>query len=232
MPVQFVSGLLIRREWERLETFLVEEWPYYDGIPDTDPMHILPLDTLVPVMVNAYWAASAGPLRRMYRAMAAACAPLLPSIPTEADLATATPSSLGELATLIDSACRVEHAGLAIATKVLLRKRPRLIPMLDSVIKQHYLVHRHSRGLGARLDDPARRVPALVDLLTAVQGDLVGCLDQLTSLGNRAASHGWPITPLRAMEILIWTEVEPHGYYRYDTIRRSDPTSASLEIHE
>jgi hypothetical protein len=229
MPLRLTSGLQISGEWERLEAFLAEEWAYYDGIPDTDPMHILPLDTMVPVMVNAYWAASAGPLRRMYRAMAAACDPLLSNTPAEADLATANSSTLGELAILIDAACRVEHAGLAIATKVLLRKRPRLIPMLDSVIKKHYLAHHPYRGLGARLDDPARRVTALLELLTAVQVDLVGCLAQLTSLSNQAASRGWPISPLRAMEILIWTEVEPQGYYRGGTIERPDPAPTSVE---
>jgi hypothetical protein len=65
-------------------------------------MHILPMDTVVSVMPNAYWTASAGPLRRMHRAMAEARDLRLPSIPLETYLATTRTSTLEDLALDLD----------------------------------------------------------------------------------------------------------------------------------
>ena len=76
---------------------------------------------------------SANKVRSVHRGMAEACDPLLPEVPVDADIRTfdldGTISS-----ELFDGACRVRGVLMPVATKVLHRKRPGWIPMLDNVI--------------------------------------------------------------------------------------------------
>ena len=44
--------------------------------------------------------------------------------------------------------------------------------------------------------------------------DLVACHEPLSALSSMASDEGRPVTPLRILELLIWSEVEPRGYYR------------------
>lgn len=190
MTLRLSSGLVVEHGWTRLASFLDQERLYYDGIPDSDPDHILPIDILAPMMMNAYWQASASPLRTLHQAIAAACDPLLPGIPRDADLVAAPLLLLDQVARIIEAAWQVKNAGLAVATKVLLRKRPGLIPMLDSVIREHYVSNLAIRGFAARLDDPQRRHAALLLLFESIHGDLASSIARLTTLAAQATARG------------------------------------------
>ena len=41
----------------------------------------------------------------------------------------------------------------------------------------------------------------------------------MTDLRARLAEGGSPLTPVRILEVVVWTEVEPQGYYRGTTPR-------------
>lgn len=87
---------------------------------------------------------NAAKVRRVHRGLAERCDPLLPSIPVEADLASFD-SDLALTGGLLDAACQAWGVWIPVATKVLHRKRRRLIPMLDTVVVEHYL-----KGLARR----------------------------------------------------------------------------------
>lgn len=70
-----------------IRRFFSEEWAYYDGIPDTDPDHIVPVDVLATVAVNSF-VSTADKVRRVHRALAEVVDPVLVRIPADADLST------------------------------------------------------------------------------------------------------------------------------------------------
>ena len=51
-------------------------------------------------------------------------------------------------------------------------------------------------------------------VLMAFQDDLIAAYDRLRYLALLSRERGQAVGPVRALEILIWTEVEPRGYYR------------------
>jgi hypothetical protein len=53
--------------------------------------------------------------------------------------------------------------------------------------------------------------------LDMFRDDLVAVYDAVTSLGGTLNEQGCELSPVRILEILLWTEVEPRGGYRRDT---------------
>ena len=85
--------------------------------------------------------------------------------------------------------------------------------MLDSVLLDHYLAagvetNRASLGYGTR---PAG---AVMPVLKAFRIDLNEAAAYLDSLSGQLAAEGFRLTPVRILELLIWMEREPRGYYR------------------
>jgi len=207
------SGISIEGAEERLRRFLAEEWRYYDGINDEAPNAITVIDLLPPMMVNAYMGTGAEQLRAMHRGLVAACEPILAQIPVEADLRIFDPD-LSIVRQLLDAAVSVRGVLLPVATKVLFRKRRQLIPMLDSVVIGYYLDATGSRNLLDRTQDKRHAADVAVHVLQAFREDLVGCYEQLAELSDLATRAGCPVSPLRLLEFLVWSETEPHAYYR------------------
>jgi Family of unknown function (DUF6308) len=208
-PVRLASGLALADPLDRLLAFCAAEYAYYDAIPSSRPNRIDPIDILATVSMNSF-VNSAGRVRSVHQGLAAACEPILADIPVDADLRT---FDLGPLQRLLDAACRVRSVLVPVATKVLHRKRRSLIPMLDGVVIGYY------RRVGVRvsaaaLQDGARAAGAVMPVLEAFRADLASAWDRLTQVTLRLAGSGYQLTPLRALELLIWTETEPRGYYR------------------
>lgn len=59
-----------------------------------------------------------------------------------------------------------------------------------------------------------RAAQAVIPVLEAFRADLIGSWDELQGLAASLAEKGFELTPLRLLEVLIWTETEPRGYYR------------------
>lgn len=145
---------------------------------------------------------NAAKVRRVHRGLAERCDPLLPSIPAEADLTSFDPD-FALTGRLLESACQAWGVWIPVATKVLHRKRRRLIPMLDTVVVDHYL-----KAFGER------KLRSSATALGWFRDDLLASLSELKGLEERLHSAGFQLTPVRILEILIWSEVEPQGYYR------------------
>jgi hypothetical protein len=206
------SGLNIDLSPELLLRFSREEWAYYDGVPDKDPNRILPEDVTVTIAVSSY-VNTANKVRAVHRGIAEACDPLLPGIPVDADIRTFDLD--GAIATeLFDGSCRVRNVLMAVATKVLHRKRPSWIPMLDNVVLYAYLDLIGRPGMKGRTQQGDTAAEVGVFVMNAFRRDLEAVQDETDAVRETLEADGTPLTAVRVLEVAVWMATEPLGQYR------------------
>jgi hypothetical protein len=211
--LELASGCVIERPDERMLAFCRNEYAYYDALPSADPNLIDPLDVLATVAMNSR-VDTAKKVRQVHEGMASRCDPLLPSIPEDANLLDLetwrTP-----LRALLDAAVQTPGVLVATATKVLHRKRRFLIPMLDSVVLRHYLAaNPASFRVCVESDYKNRAADGAMDAVVGFHGDLVAAQPEIESIRESLAHQGYALSPVRILEVLIWTELEPGAGYR------------------
>jgi len=207
------SGLSIPDPLERLSAFCAEEYPYYDAVGDSRPDLVEPIDLMVTIAVNSR-VARADQVRAIHRGLAKACDPLLPHIPVEADLLSFDPG-LEQFRVLLHAAVQVHGVLTAVATKVLHRKRRNFIPMLDNDVLKHYLTASgHPTWLDNQAQNGRTAAGAAVKAAEMFRKDLRAKRPEIETLCVSMAEAGFPLTPVRLLEILVWTQTEKNGYYR------------------
>jgi Family of unknown function (DUF6308) len=210
--VELPSGCAIERPCERLLAFCEGEYAYYDAIPSADPNRIDPLDVLVTVAMNSF-VNSAVKVHRVHQGMAANCEPILPTIPEDADLLDLDRWS-EPLRELLHSAVQARWVLIPVATKVLHRKRRSLIPMLDSVVLRHYLGGPEYKTILPGTESKAKAADVAMEALRLFRHDLLQTESEIGRLRDKLALVGFPLTLVRILELLVWTQVEPAGNYR------------------
>ena len=208
LTVHLPSGPVICEPLDRMLRFFREEYDYSDALPSGDPDRVAPLDVLAAVAVNGFFNTNAMTIRTVHRGLATACDPILPTIPRYADLLTSEPPFPG-VAALLDAAVSVPKVLIPVATKVLHRKRPYLIPILDNVVLVHYL----GRLLPAT-QDKTRAAGIAVEVLRRFRDDLVAVRAEIDLIATDLTASEFVLSPVRVLEVLLWTEVEERGYYR------------------
>ena len=212
MATVLPSGLTVDLSTDLLLRFCREEWAYYDGIPDRDPYRILPEDVTVTVAMNSF-VDTADKVRTVHRGMAKACDWTLRDIPVDADIRSFDLD--GAIANeLFTATCRIKGVLLPVATKVLHRKRPGWIPMIDNVILVAYLDAMGRPGLKARTQKGAKAAGVGVFVMNAFRKDLEAVNDEIETIGAALREADAPMTPVRILEVALWMAVEPKGYYR------------------
>ncbi|MBI5157003.1 MAG: hypothetical protein HZA58_03205 [Acidimicrobiia bacterium] len=207
--LELSSGARIPDPSALLTAFFAEEWAYYDGVGDQSPQTIEPIDVVVTVSVNSFLN-SATRIRSVHRGIAKACDSLLQGVPVEADLRT---FPLDDVVGLLHAACQVKWVLVPVAAKVLHRKRPHLIPMLDTVVSDYYLASTGRLDLKGAREDRRRAAEAARVPLEAFREDLNECWDQLTAFRVSLANQGYSVTQLRILEVLIWMWADPLRQY-------------------
>ena len=101
------------------------------------------------------------------------------------------------MAQLFDAFADIRGIGLSKMTKALHRKRPALIPMLDSVV-QSYLT---DDDLGAQALFGERAV----ELVRGYKRDLDRNRQPLRAIGRELARRGHDLTAVRILDLLIWS---------------------------
>lgn len=197
---------------ESLLRFSKEEWAYYDGIVDREPNRIIPEDILATVAVNSR-VNNADIVRAVHRGMARVCDRLLPHIPVDADLRTYDLDG-SKAKELLSAACGSKFVAMAVATKVLHRKRPWWMPMLDSVMQDAYLDTLGRPGLKSRLDLGSEAGGVGAFIMSAIRRDLEGADQEIKQVSSSLTEDGYPLSDVRILEIAVWIAVEPRGYYR------------------
>jgi Family of unknown function (DUF6308) len=121
-------------------------------------------------------------------------------IDVDASLADATSSiPWVPLTRLFDAFADIRGVGFSKMTKALYRKRPALIPMLDSVV-QAYLT----------TDDPGRRSSgsfgeSATTLVRSYKRDLDRNRSALREVQQELASRAYRLTEVRILDVLIWS---------------------------
>jgi hypothetical protein len=106
-----------------------------------------------------------------------------------------------QLRQLFDAFADLRGVGLSKMTKTLHRKRPALIPMLDSVV-QGYLAD----------DDPGAKAPFGERALGLVRGykrDLDVNRVPLRAVRRELAKRSHPLSEVRVLDLLIWSVEVP-----------------------
>jgi hypothetical protein len=196
----------------RLLRFCREEYIYYDGIADRVPARIEPIDVLATVAVNSF-VNNAALIRKVHRGLASRCDSLLAKIPVDADLMSYD-DSLTEFRQLIHAGVQAPQVLVAVATKVFHRKRRNFIVMIDSVIIGYYAKAMTHLEWIEKSQVKATAADVAVELMKAFREDLRHAYTRLIALRTCLASAGFALTPLRILEILVWTETEPNAYYK------------------
>lgn len=99
---------------------------------------------------------------------------------------------------LLVNACKITGVGLAVATKVLHLKRPKLIPILDSYIIKLLF----DRNMPQNKD----RLPLLgIEAMDIIRKDLIANREEFQELGRRLADLPIQLETVRLYDILAWT---------------------------
>ena len=209
--LQLPSGCIITHPLDRLLGFCAEEYDLCDAVSDPTPEHVSPLDVAITVAVTAR-VDTAVKFRSVTRGLAAACDPLLAEIRVDARLEDEDGPE--RVTRLIDAAVVVRWVLVPVATKVLHRKRPALVPMLDQVVLDYYLDATGNAKLRSSTQDSRRAAATAAVVLGHLRRDLTECAQELNELRADLAAVGFASERLRILDILVWTEVERSGYYR------------------
>ena len=103
------------------------------------------------------------------------------------------------LTELFDAFADIRGVGFSKATKALHRKRPALIPMLDSVV-QRYLA---TDELGTRSTESFGH--GAVTLVRSYKQDLDRNSSALHEIQHQLARRGYRLTEVRILDLLIWS---------------------------
>ena len=170
-----------------------ETWAYryFDAVADPEP------DTVTPVDVLAAGALSVGlskaDLTWFWTAREQLNA-LLAALPQDVHLADADGRTVELTQSLALMAGGSDSVSVSLMSKVVHRKRPALVPMLDKATLDHY-----------RAQLPTRGEAAYPSLVTALQADLRRNDEALERLGLELRAELNPmLTPLRIIDIAIW----------------------------
>jgi len=189
-----------------------DEWPYYDGIPDRDPMRILPDDVQVTVSMNSF-VNTATKVREVHQGLSRRWESMLREVPVDAEISSYDPD-LSVARDLLHAACTLRGVLLATATKVLHRKRPGYMPMLDSVIINAYCDAKGRSALKSRSQKGEHAASVGVFVMRAFREDLEAAPSGVERAIDATASVKAPMTPVRALDVAVWMGNEDAGYYR------------------
>jgi hypothetical protein len=120
---------------------------------------------------------------------------VLGALPVQASLAARSVPWL-QLERLFDAFAGISGVGFSKTTKALHRKRPALIPMLDSVV-QRYL---EEDDLGAKSPFGERAL----GLVRGYKRDLDRNRAALRAVSRELARRGYGVTEVRILDLLIW----------------------------
>lgn len=211
--LRFPSGLVVDDPLGRLLRFCQVEYEYYDAVPQGDPNRVEPLDVLATVGINSRLD-TATKVRTVHLGMSAVADSLLAGIAVDAELHSF--GNLDPVHELLAAAMTTKFVLLATATKVLHRKRPGLIPILDSVVVAHYVHDDPTEKALLRRSWENRSAAADMGRLAVerLRKDLIDQFDSVDALQKRVASEGYDLSHVRLTDILVWTERELAGSYR------------------
>lgn len=173
-------------------------WPYYDGFESSaGPDALSDGDLLTPDLLNANVGIEGfATLQRLRPHLES----LLSGVPSDVDLADAADADIKLAAALFGVLDEQRTPGIRVTklSKVLHRKRPRLIPLHDRFVRALYFP-----SPVAFVDDRPWS-GYMAALMRAMQHDLASNRESWSKLAECGSTDGLQLTPLRALDIVAW----------------------------
>jgi hypothetical protein len=185
-----------------IRKFVEEEYHLYDAVSIAEDNTLTEADIRVSYKIRSRLS---GEGLRGLLAARTSIETALSCVPADLDL-TSAEVPWDDVRWLLDCFCEVRGVHLAVATKILFKKRPRLIPIIDSVIQEHYRSSPQIDGLES--DPPSEGV----GIMRLFRDDLLSCQGRIGQLAAALSDDGKPLTPVRILEALVWMEVEGSRY--------------------
>lgn len=201
--MRLCAGSLEIADPERLLTDYLDPslgcaWPAYDQLETNGVAELVDGDLLAPTLIGVHLdRVRFGVLREMMPRLQGVAG--LPPFPLQ-DADDSAIAAVADLYSVLDEApYRGRGVRGTILSKVLHRKRPDLVPLYDSVIFEAYTASAIPR-LAERT-----WVEFMTLLCGAMRQDLLVEADRLSSLADLAVAAGANLTPLRLLDILVWS---------------------------
>ena len=197
IPTQLAlpSGLMVEDVQTKLDGLFSRWYDLYDAVPVPRDSILRPEEIALCIMMNSRTSGNTGLAVWEHRE---AIGSALQLIPPDADLA-ATDVPWQGIQALFDPFQFIPRAKLGVATKILHKKRPALIPMLDTLLVGHYhrLLTTRTKTLGGYG----------ANLMKLFREDLLAVLPEVTALCDFAAEQRKPVTPVRMLDHLVWSQL-------------------------
>ena len=205
---------LVRDITDKFEDF---PWSWYDGIPDPNPDEVTLADCAISICMGSNfrqdtevkdWDALKGTLKPLIDS-------LLSRFGSSVQLWDDNPAVdnfVTEFKTCLQAVVPVYNWGVAKLSKTLHRKRPTLIPMLDSRVQNAYLFGPLSEGMWPNDEDRVdkkvsirRGEQALDDFVAELKTHLVEIEDVIAD-AHKKSPHVVPrsLSPVRCLESLVY----------------------------
>lgn len=200
--MQTGSGFRVKNPLELLMGFVNDWYPMYDGVEVAQDNQLRVVDIALSIMLNSRISGNTG--AAIWRTARTTVKASLSQIPPHIDLLNIPPNEPipGETAIeqAIDSMCNVARSKLAVATKILHKKRPGLIPIFDRVVQDHYWpyltpAYRH---------DSCSWGQYAIGLTHLVRADLHSVHDEIQELREALDENHTPLTGCRILNALMW----------------------------
>jgi len=201
------SGLEINNPRMLLRAFVMQWYPMYDGVPVLQDNHLRVTDISLSTMMNSRIAGHTGAL--LYRGRESVESGLS-KIPAGLDLLDVVrgddiPGAEGICQAIVGMS-QIPRVKLSVATKILHKKRPGLIPILDPVVESHYFPQWCQPIPGRGWGEYA------VALIRVVHQDMLSVAVELRELEYELEEAGAPMTPCRILNVLTWIARVGSGY--------------------
>ncbi len=197
--LRIASGLRIRSVPDKFEYLLKSGYREYDSAPVRPDAELRACEASLCVWLNSR--ISGNDLAKIWQSRPQ-IERALGELPNDVDLLGLSDSRFAELADAILRVIRSTlcyNVGLSKATKILHKKRPLLIPILDNVVTEYY-----DEGplAGRRFREGER----LVEYLRRFRNDLESVGKEVRSIQVSLSNRGTELTHCRILEFLIWKQ--------------------------
>jgi len=209
--MQTASGFSVENPLELLLGCVQSWYPMYDGVEVAQDHQLRVVEIALSIMLNSRISGNTG--EKIWRKAGATVEAALSQIPPHIDLLS-IPSNEpipGEMAIgqAVDSMCAVRGSKLAVATKILHKKRPGLIPIFDSYVEGHYW--------DSPLLTPTYRHASwgryAIGLMRMVRADLDSVHDEIQELRETLEENHTPLTGCRILNALMWAVLSGNDHW-------------------
>ena len=195
-----ITGFEVKNPSELLLGFVNHWFPLYDGVEVAEDNELRVIEIALSTMLNSRISGNTGGAiwREARQQVGESLAKIRVGVDLLDILETEPIPDESAISLAITAICNVHRSKLAVATKILHKKRPGLIPIFDSVVEGHYWPRWCPSVKGRSWGDYA------VALTRLVHKDMRSVAGELCDLRCLLKERGTPMTGCRIFNALMW----------------------------